>query len=472
VSRIAHVTSSESTVRLSFVRNPQWVALASSAIDLCLVVAKVMIGLATGSLALVSDGVHSSLDLIASVLAVFAVRAAARPADVDHPYGHGRAENLAAYTTGLLLLLAGAAVAYEAIQGLRTPGAIGVDPNLLSIGFLVGALLLEIGRSTFLRWLAGASGSPSIRALATDKVADMVSISSVLAGLVAVRLGLPLADPIAALVVAGLIVWAAVRLVKGSGDILMDRVAAAANRAVMEATREVPGVREVRSGRVRQVGAQLMGEVEVAGRPTLSLEGAQALQDRIQRKVHERVPNLELTVVVRSGSDPNLLVERVHAAAARNGNFSDLHDVIVEREADESLHLSLHAKLPGDLSMRQAAKLAADFEGDLKEAIPEVSRVDIHLEPLEPDVVHGRNVTAENRDVVQRIQQLVDRNPKVVACQDIELSSRFGHITAYVTVRVPDDLSLDQAHAIASELEDAIRHSEPSIHRAVVRAVA
>src|SRR5262245_17090841 len=107
-------------------RHPRPVTLASGAIDLSLIVAKPVIGLLTGSLGLVSDAVHSGLDLMASLLAFVAVRASEQPADLEHPYGHGRAENLAAYTEGILLLIAAAAIAGEAVQRLRHPAPIAV----------------------------------------------------------------------------------------------------------------------------------------------------------------------------------------------------------------------------------------------------------------------------------------------------------------------------------------------------------
>ena len=104
-------------------------------IDLGLVFGKLGLGIATGSLALVSDAVHSGLDAVASILAFIAVRAASRPADRDHPYGHGKAENLAAYTEGFLLVIAGLVVGFEAIQRLIGHG-LRVDATPLALGFL------------------------------------------------------------------------------------------------------------------------------------------------------------------------------------------------------------------------------------------------------------------------------------------------------------------------------------------------
>jgi cation diffusion facilitator family transporter len=453
-----------------FARRPQRLTLGMAIIDLGLVLAKLGLGISTGSLALVSDAVHSGLDAAASILAFIAVRAASRPADREHPYGHGKAENLAAYTEGFLLVIAGVVVGYEAVQRLFGHG-FNVDATPVALAFLVFTIFLEIGRTFLLRQVAAQSNSASIAALATDKLADLMSVSAVLVGLGAVRFGFVYGDSIAALVVAALILAAAIQLIRRATDVLMDRAVSAVERDVLAAASGVEGVREVRAARVRQSGAQMIGDVEVAGRPTLPLEAAQGLADRVREAVKSRVPALELNVYVASGGDPTRLVERVHAAAARNGAFRDLHDVVVEREADESLHLSLHAKLAGSLSVREATRFARQLETELRAELPELSRVDIHLEPLEPDVVYGRNVTGQNSDLVKRIRSVVTADDRVVSCDDVELSSRGGEITAYVDVTVADDLSLEQAHDIETSLEEKVRQTAPNLKRVVVRAL-
>lgn len=453
-----------------FGRRPQALTLGVAVIDLALLVAKLGLGLLTGSLALVSDAVHSGLDAAASILAFIAVGTAARPADRDHPYGHGKAENLGAYTEGMLLILAGLVIAYEAIQRLAGHG-LKVDATPVALGFLAFTVVLEIGRTVVLRQVAVRSNSASIGALATDKLADLLSVTAVLVGLAAVRAGFVNGDSVAALVVAALIFSAAVQLIRRAIDVLMDRSVTSAERAVIATARSVEGVRDVRTARVRQSGAQMIGDVEVVGRPTLPLEAAQALVEKVRETVKTRLPDLELNVFVASDTDPNRLVERVHATAARNGAFRDLHDVVVEREADETLHLSLHAKLPGALSMREATRMARRLESDLREELSEVSRIDLHLEPLEPDVVQGRAVTEQNPDLVDRIRAIVGGDGQVISCDDIELSSRAGQITAYIEITVPDDLTLEQAHDIETSLEEKIRQSAPVIKEVVVRAL-
>lgn len=448
----------------------QRLALASALIDIALVALKLVLGLLTGSLGLVSDAIHSALDTVASLLAFIAVRAAAQPADTEHPYGHGKAENMAAYTEGLLLLVAAAVIAYEAVQRmLGHPSTIVAAPAALA--FLVVSVIFELGRSTLLARVGASVRSPSIQALAADKRADLLSVSAVLAGLVAVRAGFPMGDSLAALLVAGLIVRAAVRLVRQALDVLMDRGVASVAREVLEVAGSVDGVRDARDARVRQSGAHLIGEVQVAGRPTLSLEAAEQLAGRVKVAVRDRVPELELSVIVASGGDPTRLVERVHAAAARNGRFRDLHDVVVEREADDSLHLSLHAKLPGTMSMREASRHARALEVELRRELSGVGQVDLHLEPLEPDVVHGRNVTEAHPEIVEVLRRAARQDPKVAACDEIELSSRGGEIMAHVRITVADDLTLVQAHEIETALEERLRRASPAVKHVLVRAL-
>jgi cation diffusion facilitator family transporter len=451
-------------------RRGQAVTATSAVIDIALVLLKLGLGVLTGSLALISDAVHSGLDATASILAFVAVRSAAQPADREHPYGHGKAENLAAYTEGFLLVIAGLVIGYEAILHLvGTPRK--VDANLLAIGFLVFTVVLEIARTTILRAVASRSNSASISALATDKLADLTAVTAVLIGLGAVRFGFAYGDSIAALFVAGLILWAAAQLIKQAVDVLMDRGVSAVQKQVLEAASGVEGVREARSARVRKSGAGLIGEVEIAGRPTLPLEAVQGLAKSVREAVDKVVPGLDLNVYVASVGDPTRLVERVHAIAARNGVFRDLHDVVVEQEANESLHLSLHAKLPRSTSMREATRLAKQLEVDLRSELPDVSRIDLHLEPLEPEIVQGRDVTAQHPALVETLRTIATSEERVLSCDDIELSSRGGGMFAYLKITVPDDLTLEQAHDIETALEVRIRQTEPVLKDVVVRAL-
>ena len=184
------------------------------------------------------------------------------------------------------------------------------------------------------------------------------------------------------------------------------------------------------------------------------------------------LPDLELSVIVEGQSRESDLVERVHAAAARDGVVRDLHNVTVEREADGSLHLVMHAKLPGDMSLATASRTSAHLEQTLRAELPEATRIDIHLEPLEPTVVRGEDVTARQAQLADRLRKIVEAHPRVSRCVDVELSDRHDRLYAHVVAELAGEVSLEQAHQVETELEEQIRRALPEIHEVTARATA
>jgi cation diffusion facilitator family transporter len=451
------------------VTRPQAVAAGSLVIGFLLLCAKLLVGLLTGSLGIISEAAHSAFDLAASGFALVAVRTAAKPADREHPYGHGRAENLAAFGEGIVLLLTALGIAYEALRRLFGE-PVQVNAAGYALALMVGSMVVEAGRAAVLRSVGRSSGSSALEADAENRVADVLSSLGVLAGLVGVRLGYLDADALAALVVAALIARAAVRVSWRAGDILMDRAPAGVDEQLRQAIHGVEGIREVRSVRVRRSGVHLLADARVSTRRTLSVERAQALSDDVRRAVDDAVPNVDLTLVVEGQEEAANLVERVHAAAGRTGGFQDLHNVTVEKESDGSLHLSMHAKLPGGTTLAEASRSSGQLEDELRSEFPEVSRVDVHLEPLEPDIVTGADVTEGEAELAGRIRRLVEGHPRVTHCRDVELSSRDGRITAYVVAEMSGRLSLEEAHEVETDIEERVRRSFPELHEIVARA--
>jgi len=450
-------------------KRAQAVAAASLALGVALFSAKLVVGFASGSLGVLSEAAHSALDVAASAFAFLAVRTSLKPPDREHPYGHGRAENLAAFGEAVLLLVTAAGILIEGVDRLLS-GSTPVRATSYALGLMAATLTIEVGRSLALRYTGRAAVSQALEAESQNRFADVLSSGAVLLGLVFVSLGYRWADAVAAIGVAAVVAYAAVRLAKHSGDILIDRAPQGAEEDLRRTLGGVTGVRQVRSVRIRRSGPRLLGDATVSTRRTLPVEAAERLADDARRAVAESFPDLELTLVVQGEARPEDLVERVHAAAAHHAPIRDLHNVTVEREDDGSLHLTMHAKLPGTMSLDAAAEVTSALEERLRADLPNVSRVDVHLEPLEPDVIAGADVTAARADITERIRRLVDAHPDVAAGGDIELSEREGRIHAHVVARMRGDVTLDEAHRVETELEARVRAQVPEISEVVARA--
>ena len=452
-------------------RRAQQVALGSLLIGGAICLGKLVVGLLTGSLGILSEAAHSGLDVVASGFALIAVRTARRPADAEHLYGHGRVENLAAYSEGILLLVTAGGIGLEAVRRLAGHPA-AVEATDYALVLIAGAGLIEAGRAVVLRWVGKAAGSDALTADAQNRIADVLSSVGVLAGLIGVRLGYPSADSVAALLVSGLIAVTAIQILRHAGDELMDRAPVGAEAGLRAAIAAVKGVREVRGVRVRRSGGRLLGDARVSTRRTLSVEGAETLTQQVQAAVARQLPGVDLVLVVEGQQEQANLVERVHAAANRLGAFRDIHNVTIEQEGDGSFHLTLHAKLPSQMQLEEAEELSSELEAELRQELPEASRVDIHLEPLEPDVVAGHDVTASQNELAERIRKIVAEQEDVVRCRDVELSSRHGRITAHVVVDMAPEVSLERAHRVEDELERMILLDAPELQEVVTRATA
>ncbi|HEY1420082.1 MAG TPA: cation diffusion facilitator family transporter [Candidatus Dormibacteraeota bacterium] len=463
------MTSRGYLVRLE--RRPELIAAGSVGIGVALVLGKLVVGVLTGSLGILSEAAHSFLDLAASAFTLLAVRTSRKPADSEHPYGHGRTENLAAFAEGVLLIITAIGIAFEAIHRLILGGA-QVNPAGYAFALLIATLVIEAARAGVLRRVGRLANSEAMLADATNRLSDVLATIGVLAGLVGVRMGFVWADSVAALLVSLIIARAAVQLVWRSGDILIDRAPAGAEKALRAAILGVNGVREVRSVRVRRSGPNLIGDASIATGRMLSLEAAGALANDVKVQARSVLPSLELAVLVEGQPEQSDLVERIHAAAARNGGVRDLHNVTVEREADGTLHLTMHAKLPGDMSLAKASRASSDLERALRTELPDATRIDVHLEPMEPTVVRGEDVTARRAQLAARMREIVASHPEVRRCVDVELSDRHQRIHAHVVAEVAGDINLEQAHRIETELEEQIRRALPEVSEVVARATA
>jgi cation diffusion facilitator family transporter len=204
--------------------SPQRIALASVAAAAALVTIKLVVGLFSNSLGVLAEAIHSATDLAAALLTLFAVHVAVRPADRDHPYGHGKAEHLSALGESVILIAASLAIATESIIRLTGHGGT-VDVRWYTFAVLVLVIAIDVTRSVASRRGAHRHQSAALGANALHFTLDLIGSVAVLIGLVLVSVGYPDADSVAALLVAGLSMFSAGRLMNNSVNALMDRVA-------------------------------------------------------------------------------------------------------------------------------------------------------------------------------------------------------------------------------------------------------
>jgi cation diffusion facilitator family transporter len=436
-------------------------ALFSVLAALVLIGLKLGTGLATGSLGLISEAVHSGTDLIAALLTFFAVGVAVRPADRGHQYGHGKAEHLAALAEGTILVLASLLIAWRAVERLAGNAHGHVEAHWYAFAVLGVVLVIDAARTLASARAAKRYGSAALSANALHFASDFVGSTAVLIGLFLAHAGYQKADPIAALFVAALVLYAAGRLMRRNVDVLMDRVPADAEEAARQAIADIRPAVELERIRMRQAAGHYFADVVIAVSADAAVGQGHAAADAVERAVQTALPEADVVVHVEPRGGRGDVRERAHAAALGVRRVREVHNVSV-LSVDSGLEVSLHLKLPGDLSLDEAHEIAEEVECAIREAVPEVSSVQTHIEPL-TEVRHGMQVPAD-RELVERIVRDVTGK----APEDLRFLHTDEGIVAYLTLRLDRDTPLAEAHSAASRIEEAIRRERPDIADVIV----
>jgi cation diffusion facilitator family transporter len=422
---------------------------------------KLSVGLATHSLGLVSEAAHSGTDLVAALLTYFAVRVAARPADLQHQFGHGKAEHLAALSEAAVLSAVSIFISIRAIE--RLLGVTNTEVQTPWYAFAVLGVVIALDASrTIVSWrVARRWQSAALASNAVHFGTDLMGSIAVLIGLILAHYGYPNADPIAALFVGALVLLAAARLIRTNVDVLMDRAPAEAEAAAVHAIEAVRPSVELRRMRMRQAGGKQFADVVIGVPPGAAVGQGHAAADAVEAAVGRALPNADVVVHVEPLEDAGLR-ERAHAAAVAVPLIREVHNLAVV-EVDGRKELSLHVKLPGDLSLEAAHDLAEDLEAAITAAVPEIAGVQTHIEPLtEPR--EAREVAGDQEEVVRRVvREATGREPR-----ELRFLRTDDGLVAFLTLGLEGTSRLEDAHARASEIEEAIRRERPDIADVIV----
>ena len=442
------------------------IALVSVFAAVVLIAVKLAAAIATGSLGLLSEAAHSGTDLAAALLTFFAVGVAVRPADRAHPYGHGKAEHLAALAEAAFLLVVSLVIALIAIARLA-----GGDAPELDVPwwvFLVLAFVLAVDASRALvSWRAARRYVNS--ALATNALhfaSDFGGTAAVVLGLVAARAGYPAADSAAALFVALLVLLAAGSLARQNVDVLMDRTPAGAHAAVRRAIEALEPPVELRRLRMRRAAGRHFADVVIGVPPAAAVGQAHAAADAVETAVEDAVPGTDVVVHVEPRGEDAALRERALAAAHRVPRVREVHNVAVLHVGDRT-EISLHLKLPGALPLGDAHDVAEQVEEAIHAELPEVAAVQTHLEPLGEERA-GRALPAEVSDPDRDRLKAIVADVTGSGPRELRLIRTEAGLVAFLTLALEPERALADAHARASDIEERIRAERPDVAEVIV----
>jgi cation diffusion facilitator family transporter len=456
-------------------REKKRAALLSVGSALLLVSLKAFLVIRTGSLGVLSEALHSGLDLIAAIITFLSLRVSDQPADERHPYGHGKFENFSAFVETGLLVLTALYVIYEAFDRLFFH-VVHIQPSVTAILVLLVALSIDITRAKKLSRVAKKYTSEALEADALHFSTDVWSTIVVIAGIGLVWAGqnwnvpwLIYADALAGLVVAAVILWVGSRLGKRTLDALLDAAPEGLQEQITGAIGRMDGVLHVERVRMRRAGSRYFVDATVSVPRTATLEQVHMWSDAIEQRVGEIVPSDVVVHAEPRAPKGEPFFDSIRAVAQRRGLA--IHDLSAQQNHGQ-LFVELHLEVDPHLSLKDAHRRATELEEEIRGLRPEPTEVNIHIEPLGTAISSPDAGAGDLRDLAKNIEEFLNRLPaeyhELVNSDNVRVRQVEHHILASCHCMMRSDLPITEVHDVTAALEDRVKEKFPQIYRVTI----
>ena len=432
---------------------------------------KIVVGISTGSLGILSEAAHSGLDLVAAAITYLSVRVSDKPADADHQYGHGKVENFSAFIETGLLLLTCVWIVYEATKRLFFH-SIEIEPSAWAFVVMGISIVVDFWRSRRLKRIADKYDSQALLADALHFSTDIWSSAVVILGLALVMAGrtysvpwLVKADPIAALVVACIVVYVSWRLARQTIDALLDGAPAGVRSKIIDSVSRIDGVLEIDRVRIRRGGSKYFADVSIAMSRNVTFQKSEQVANEVSAAIRELLPGADVMVnAVARASRGESLFDRIRAVATRNN--LNVHDISVQ-DIHGALHVEQHVELDERMPLKEAHDRVTRLETEMRHDVPEISNILTHIES-EPATIETSDGVVDAPSFERQIQSVAEDFPEVVDAHDLMFKRVAGRLYLSLHCTMKDDLPLARVHDIQTALESRFRQEVPDLFRVLI----
>lgn len=433
---------------------------------------KFVVGISTGSLGIMSEALHSSLDLIAAIITLLSIRVSDKPADADHQYGHGKFENFSAFIETGLLLLTCVWIIWEAVRRLVGYHHVEIEPTVPAFLVMFISIGIDSWRSRALKRIADKYDSQALQADALHFSTDIWSSAVVIAGLAVVMVAnrlsihwLVSADAVAALFVAGVVMYVSSRLARQTVDALLDAAPSEARTRILDEVGRVNGVLEVDRARIRRAGNRYFADLTIGMSRNVTFQKSGQVVSDVTGAVHRVLPDADVVVhsVPRAPGGENLF-DRVRGVATRHN--LNVHDISVQDLAGK-LHVEQHLELNEDLTLKQAHDVVTVLESEIQRDVPEISSILTHIEN-EPATIEQGSTIHRDGALERRLKKIVADFPEVADLHEVQIKRIRDRLYLSCHCSMSDDLPLSRVHDILTELEIRFKQANPELFRVLI----
>ncbi|MEM3000142.1 MAG: cation-efflux pump [Candidatus Bathyarchaeia archaeon] len=415
------------------------------------VVIEVLLGLLASSLAILSDGLHAVLDVMAGVMLYLATKASLKPPDEEHTYGHEKFESIGGLLGSIVLIGVSVFVIFEAIAKLLQGEGVNADFGFLGFIAIGYTFSIDILRMAIFRKATGSESS-TVKAGFYHALADLSSTAIAFLGFGLSMVGFNQSDSLSSIVLGALLSYMSIKLARSSIKELSD---AASEGLVQQLRREISaheGVRGCRDLKVRKVGSKIFAECALQVSSLMSLDKAHGLASEIEEDLKKRFGNITIAIHIEPSEEEESVKQRIEQLAMVD-DVSEVHDVATVY-AGGKLYVTLHAYVDPHLSVEEAHKIAEEIEHRIQSGIKQLEHVSVHVEPYGSETQVQKIDEKELRDI---IQTLTEQGEHEFYAKRIVTYGAEGKVYVNIDCCFAKKVALKKAHTTASRIEHAIK---------------
>ncbi|MCX6160705.1 MAG: cation diffusion facilitator family transporter [Ignavibacteriae bacterium] len=414
---------------------------------------KLLATLLSGSVGVLSELFHSSTDLIATVATILSIRYSTRPPDKEHHYGHEKIESFSALFQVFILVIMCAWLIYESVNRIFHPVQVHID--VLTFSVIIICIAVDYSRSRALMKVAKETHSQALEADALHFSSDILSSIVVLIGMVFTYFNIfPLADPLSAIVVSFIIIMTTLGLSKKAIDSLLDRVPKGIQEDISLRVSAINGIEGIKSLRIRGSGSKtFIDMIILIGRTKLFSE-SHGIMDTVEKTIKDIVP--EADIVIHSEpveSDSETINDKIKMAVTEEGY--KCHDIFSHRINNE-IFTELHVEIENTNDLVKAHSNVNYLESKIKEKIPVITNVKIHLDEPSEILYDTLDVTEQSKELIRILKNILDAESKITSYRDIRVIKTGGNVRVSLNCAFGTDYSFEEVHETVTILESRI----------------
>ncbi len=442
-------------------------SIFSLAVSIFLVVIKTIVAYTSNSLGVYSEALNNTLDIVTVLITFFAIRISTKPADKDHPYGHGKYENFSAFIETLIIILLCFFIIYKSINRIINRDY-ELNINIYVFAALVFSIVLNLIRVFYIAKIASKYNSIAFKADLINYSGDLISSAIVIFGLIFARYGMNIADPIASIIVSLIILVFSIRLsVKTIRD-LLGYIPLEITEKTEEMLAGFQEIKKINNIKIQEVGNIKFINLDLSLKSSLHLSQVEAIKEEIKSSLMEKISDCEIMIDTRSDLPEENIEEVIKDIVLKEPKVNDIHNISVNN-FKEGFNITLHIELKKDIKLTEAEIITRDIEDKIKNASSNLNNIYIHIE-VENHPEEWTDITNKSDILISNIKRSLADYVIKDSCHNFAVLIKDGRYNISFHCHLDKDMDITSVHNMTTEMENLIKADFKDIDELTIHA--